>query len=258
MARWFDEFHYFSKAEKRGIVLLLAAILIVVMMLFFMPTSTASAPSDPDIEQKQQEEYAAFMASVRETDSLKYQPRSYATHRTYESRTYYTEQRNYQRTPYTQRSDSAKQEAPQLYMPDTIRRYPEKLDEIVVFDLNRVDSVSLMRIPGIGSGIAGMILNYRRQLGGFYDISQLAEIHLDYEQLLPWFEVHEEDITPIPVNRSSVDRLRHHPYLNFYQARALVEYRQRHGDIKNLRTFILYDEFTEEDLERLSHYLSFE
>ena len=139
-----------------------------------------------------------------------------------------------------------------------LREDNEQLDEIVVFDLNRVDSLTLMQIPGIGSGIAGMILNYRRQLGGFYDVSQLAEIRLDYQLLLPWFEVHEEDITRIPVNRSSVERLRNHPYMNFYQARAFVEYRQRHGDIKNLRTFILYDEFTEQDLERLSHYLSFE
>lgn len=254
MARWFDEFHYFSPAERRGIVLLLGAILIVVILLFLLPFGTAEATPNSEIELQQQAEYEAFMASVHETDSLRYQPRTYET-RSYQPRTY--ERRSYPQRTY-QRDTLEQKEGPQLYQPDTILHYPKKLDEIVVFDLNRVDSLSLMQIPGIGSGIAGMILNYRRQLGGYYDISQLAEIRLDYQQLLPWFEVHEEDIIRIPVNQSSVERLRNHPYLNFYQARALVEYRNRHGDIKNLRTFILYDEFTEEDLERLSHYLSFE
>ena len=254
MARWFDEFHYFSPAEKRGIVLLLGAILIVMVLLIFSPFSSADEPMDPEAEQKFQAEYEAFMASVHEADSLRYQPRTYEP-RTYQPRQY--ERRNYLPRTY-QRDTLQHKETPQLYQPDTTRLYPKKLDEIVVFDLNRIDSLTLMQIPGIGSGITGMILNYRRQLGGFYDVSQLAEIRLDYQQLLPWFEVHEEDITRIPVNHSSVERLRSHPYLNFYQARALVEYRQRHGDIKNLRTFILYDEFTEQDLERLSHYLSFE
>ena len=253
MAHWFDEFHYFSPAEKRGIVLLLGAILLVVVLLILSPFRSSTEPMDPEAEQKFQAEYEAFIASIHEADSLRYQPR------TYEPRTY--QPRTYERRTYTQRSyqaDTATRETPQLYLPDTTRLYPKKLDEIVVFDLNRIDSLTLMQIPGIGSGIAGMILNYRRQLGGFYDVSQLAEIRLDYQQLLPWFEVHKEDITRIPVNKSSVERLRNHPYMNFYQARALVEYRQRHGEIKNLRTFILYDEFTEQDLERLSHYLSFE
>lgn len=253
MAHWFDEFHYFSPAEKRGIVLLLGAILLAIVLLILTPFSTDASPVDTETELRQQAEYEAFIASIRKIDSLRYQPRTYEP-RTYQPRTY--ERRTYPQRTY--QADTATHKTVQLYLPDTTRLYPKKLDEIVVFDLNRIDSLTLMQIPGIGSGIAGMILNYRRQLGGFYDVSQLAEIRLDYQQLLPWFEVHEEDITRIPVNRSSVERLRNHPYLNFYQARALVEYRQRHGDIKNLRTFILYDEFTEQDLERLSHYLSFE
>ena len=254
MTRWFDEFHYFSPAEKRGIVLLLGAILIVVVLLILSPFRSADEPTDPEAEQKFQAEYEAFMASIHEVDSLRYQPRTYEP-RTYQPRQY--ERRNYLPRTY-QRDTLQHKETPQLYQPDTTRLYTKKLDEIVVFDLNKVDSLTLMQIPGIGSGIAGMIIGYRRQLGGYYNVSQLGEINLDYQQLLPWFEVHEEDISLIPVNHSSVERLRNHPYLNFYQARALVEYQQRHGDIKNLRTFILYDEFTEQDLERLSHYLSFE
>ena len=127
MAHWFDEFHYFSPAEKRGIVLLLGAILIVVVLLVLSPFSSADEPTDPEAEQKFQAEYEAFMASIHEVDSLRYQPR------TYEPRTY--QPRQYERRTYPQRTyqaDTAKRETPQIYLPDTTRLYPKKLDGIVL------------------------------------------------------------------------------------------------------------------------------
>ena len=86
----------------------------------------------------------------------------------------------------------------------------------------------------------------------------MEEINLDYRQLTDWFRVDTTAIRRIPVNRTSVDRLRRHPYLNFYQAKALVEYRRKHGPLKSLKPFVLYEEFTREDLERINHYLSFD
>ena len=46
-----------------------------------------------------------------------------------------------------------------------------------MLDLNRADTAELKKIPGIGSGIARLIVNYRQRLGGFYQIEQLQEIH---------------------------------------------------------------------------------
>lgn len=144
------------------------------------------------------------------------------------------------------RKDSLQQAKPLKYEPGTR------------VDLNRADTTELKKIPGIGSGIARLINGYRQQLGGFYSLSQLEEIDLDYRQLADWFRIDTTTIRRIPVNRASVDRLRRHPYLNFYQAKALVEYRRKHGPLKSLKPFVLYEEFTREDLERIGHYLSFE
>lgn len=47
-----------------------------------------------------------------------------------------------------------------------------------VINLNEADTTELKKIPGIGSAIARMIVNYRTQLGGFYKIEQLQEKHL--------------------------------------------------------------------------------
>ena len=44
-----------------------------------------------------------------------------------------------------------------------------------VINLNEADTTELKKVPGIGSAIARMIVNYRTQLGGFYKIEQLQE-----------------------------------------------------------------------------------
>ncbi len=120
------------------------------------------------------------------------------------------------------------------------------------------DTAELKKIPGIGSGIARLIVGYRQRLGGFYQIEQLKDIHLDVRQLQTWFSIKPEDIRRINLNRSSVDRLRSHPYINFYQAKAIVEYRKKKGSLTSLKPFTLYEEFTEADLERINHYVCFE
>lgn len=127
-----------------------------------------------------------------------------------------------------------------------------------VINLNLADTIELKKIPGIGSGIARLIVGYRRNLGGFYRIEQLQDINLDYRQLENWFCIHDEDIRLINLNRSGVERLRNHPYINFYQAKAFVEYRKKKGTLYSLKPFTLYEEFTEDDLEKISHYVCFD
>lgn len=157
--------------------------------------------------------------------------------------------------------DTARPVVPRLYVPppdtDSLHRvlkYPPG----TIVDLNRADTTELKKIPGIGSGIARLISNYRRQLGGFYRVEQLGEIGLDHRQLAAWFRIDTTALQRLEVNRTGIEQLRRHPYLNFYQAKAIVEYRRKHGPLKSLKPLALYEEFTPDDLERLSHYLSFD
>ncbi len=162
------------------------------------------------------------------------------------------------------RPSSATQQAPSLLLArrgaDNLSARPQvrKYAPGTTLDLNRADTTELKKIPGIGSGIARLISNYRRQLGGFYRIEQLGEIGLDHRQLAAWFRIDTAALQRLDVNRTGIERLRRHPYLNFYQAKAIVEYRRKHGPLKSLKPFTLYEEFTPDDLERLTHYLSFD
>lgn len=134
---------------------------------------------------------------------------------------------------------------------DTIPYIP-KYEEGTIVDLNKADTSILKRIPGIGSTLARMIVVYRQRLGGFYDVSQLQEVPHVRVELNKWFVVTPAGLHKIQVNSASLDKLRSHPYMDFYKAKAIMEYRRKRGKIKGLSQLSMFEEFTEKDLKRLS------
>ena len=134
----------------------------------------------------------------------------------------------------------------------------DKYSEGTKVNVNIADTIELKKIPGIGSVIARNIVAYRQRLGGFYDLEQLLEVRFFTPELLEWFVLGDSQVNQLRINRESLDRLRAHPYLNFYQAKIIVEHRKKRGEIKSLSQLSLYEEFTEKDLKRLSAYFSFD
>ena len=133
-------------------------------------------------------------------------------------------------------------------------KYPEG----TLVDVNGADTTELKKIPGIGSGIAKAIVSYRSRLGGFYALEQLTEIEYMTPTLMKWFKLEEPVVRSLKVNEAGLETLRSHPYLNFYQAKVIIEHRRKKGKLKSLSQLSLYEEFTEKDLERLSAYLKFD
>ena len=141
---------------------------------------------------------------------------------------------------------------------DTVR-YPIKIqsDERIV--LNRADTTTLRKVPGIGSHFARKIVEYRRRLGGFYRVQQLLEIE-DFPETAIAFFIIPDSTQPKPcinVNRLSLNELKRHPYINFYQARDIVDYRRLHGPIKSLQELRLSPDFTPSDIQRLLPYVTY-
>ena len=134
----------------------------------------------------------------------------------------------------------------------------DKYSEGTKVNVNIADTIELKKIPGIGSVIARNIVAYRQRLGGFYDLEQLLEVRFFTPDLLEWFVLGDTPVNQLRVNRESLDKLRAHPYLNFYQVKIIVEHRKKRGEIKSLSQLSLYEEFTEKDLKRLSAYFNFD
>ena len=105
-------------------------------------------------------------------------------------------------------------------------------------------------------------MNYRNRLGGFYDVSQLLEVKYVDSTLLVWFQVKSDVYRKISINKADVDELRSHPYMDFYKAKAVLDYRRKRGKITGMSQLSMLKEFSDEDMIedmiRLSHYFSFE
>lgn len=137
------------------------------------------------------------------------------------------------------------------------RPHTVKYAEGTRIGLNRADTAELKKIPGIGSAYAARMVAYRKRIGGFHDVSQLKEIGGLPDGIERWFFIDLPPQRNLKINQWNVERLRSHPYLNFYQARAIVEHRHKYGPLESLSQLELYDVFTPADIRKLEPYVDF-
>ncbi len=142
------------------------------------------------------------------------------------------------------------------YVRDTVR-YPIKLKAGEVLALDKADTTMLKKVPGIGSYYARKIVAYRDRLGGFAHVGQLLEIEGFPEEALPFLKVSPGSVRKLNLNTLSLNQLRSHPYINFYQAKAIVDRRRLKGPLHSLDELSLLDEFPPAELQRLAPYVEF-
>lgn len=139
---------------------------------------------------------------------------------------------------------------------DTIQ-YPFKLKAGETVNLASMDTTLFKKVPGIGSGWARRIVSYGEQLGGYTHVGQLKEIDDFPEDALPYFTIHGSNPRKLNINKLTINQLRRHPYINFYQARAITDYRRLKGDLKSLQDLRLHKDFPPDAIERLEPYVEF-
>jgi len=136
---------------------------------------------------------------------------------------------------------------------------PKKAETLAKFDLNTADTTQLKLIRGIGSGYAKRIVKFRDILGGFANADQVRETYglpaETADELLKYGYV-GGGIKKLKINQIAISDLRH-PYLNFAQARAIIAYREQHGNYKSiddLKQIKIIDEAT---IQKLEPYIEF-
>lgn len=139
------------------------------------------------------------------------------------------------------------------------KKQPDNLNRI---PFSEADSVVLQIVPGIGPGIAGRIVKYREQLGGFHSENQLLEVYGVKEdvQLAIWdfFEFDPHIFKKIPINSASLEDLAAHPYVSYGEAKVLVAYRIQHGKFNSSEDLLKIKIFKAEWVQKLKPYLEFE
>lgn len=137
-------------------------------------------------------------------------------------------------------------------------RYTIKLKNSERISLNAADTTLLKRVPGIGSYFARQIVNYRNRLGGFYSIRQLSEIDDFPMESVNFFVITDgRDIQRLNLNKLTLNQLKRHPYINFYQAREICDYRRLKGALHSLDDLRLLKDFPPDEIARLRPYVEF-
>ena len=125
-------------------------------------------------------------------------------------------------------------------------------------ELNQADSLQLIKINGVGPFYAKQILKYRKELGGFVNYAQLTEIwgleKLDFIKLKQQTIIDTLYLTKINVNTVELEQLRMHPYLNYKQAKMIVNYRKQHGDFKLVKDIRKIKPITPELFRKIATY----
>jgi DNA uptake protein ComE-like DNA-binding protein len=142
------------------------------------------------------------------------------------------------------------------YERDTLR-YPVKIAEGEHIDLNAADTSLYKKVPGVGSYYSRKIAEYGRRLGGFVSTDQLDEIENFPSEAKKYFSVNASDVHQLNVNRLSLNELKRHPYINYYQAKAITDYRRLHGPLHSLDDLRLLPDFPVEAIKRLEPYVCY-
>lgn len=134
----------------------------------------------------------------------------------------------------------------------------EKLAVGETVDVGIADTTLLKKIPGIGSKRAARIVAYRNALGGFLAKEQVMEATEMPDSVLHYMTLSLQPVRTLSINRLSVQQLMKHPYITFYQAKAIVDYRCNKGELHSLDEMSRLENFRATDIDRLRHYVSFE
>jgi len=113
------------------------------------------------------------------------------------------------------------------------------LASTVSFDINTANQSQLKDIRGIGDVLSTRILKFRDKLGGFISKSQYEEVYGLSPTAISDLKNNtyiKSNFEPKKINiNSEINILGQHPYIGYKLAKAIVNYRKQHGEIKTIQ-----------------------
>ena len=135
-----------------------------------------------------------------------------------------------------------------------------KENRFQLFELNAASVEELTSIPGIGEYRANQILNFREQLGVFFEFEQLYDLQVLDSSLI--LEIQKRTQIKVPetwkkldINKASFQELIDIYYLDYRNVKDILEYRQKNGGFQNLHDLLKLPQIDSVRIKRITLYL---
>lgn len=126
-------------------------------------------------------------------------------------------------------------------------------------EINTADASEFERLQGIGPVLSKRIVSYRNLLGGFVSPDQLYEVYglkpEVVQQNLNKFRVDGVEVRKLDLNFASIDELSRHPYINYKEARRIIDLRSKNGYISDKNILLTDSIIGIEKFRKLVFYL---
>lgn len=130
---------------------------------------------------------------------------------------------------------------------------------IFVIDLNTADTLDLQLIRGVGKVFAKRIYNYGKRLGGYHDKNQLKEVKgindTVFEKISSQIVLQDSNLRKIDINTDNIKTLYYHPYIDYYLAKAIIEFRKQYGNFSTIEEVKKVHLMDEKTFQRLAPYI---
>lgn len=138
---------------------------------------------------------------------------------------------------------------------------PTHKKEIPPILLNSQDTLLWTQLPQIGPKRAISIIGYGFKLGGYISKKQLQEVWSINDSLYQTIEKYiiqdTIQVRSIYINTASFQQLFNHPYINYYQAEALLKLRTNLKHLDTIDQLKEIPEFSLQEIQKLQPYLNF-
>ena len=149
-------------------------------------------------------------------------------------------------------------------MGDSLERYVvfrERDPHEGLVEINSADSATLRSVRGIGGRTVVAIMEFRRLLGGFYDVGQIRELKCvtaeNFEQIIKQIYCDSCKISKIDINFAPASQLEYHPYISSEALRKLIKVRNSKGGWKSVGEMVEDKIFSDKVAAAIAPYLHF-
>ena len=244
-------FFYFSAAEKIAVLILLVIIVLTLGLNLMQSKRSSNHISIPQND-------SLIVALQRLQESVEDKQ---ATPKSYQ---YKSDERSEKSSANEKVSKSTEDNQAKEYSERAQYTKQEKFTTAAAINLNETDTAQWKMVPGIGSAFSARIIKYRDKLGGYISLHQLKEVYgvTDelFDDIAPF--IREDDIglehcVKLNINQLEFKEILAHPYIDYEQTKAIVNLRRRAGNITSTKELAMLEEFTPQDIERITPYIDF-